>query len=172
MTTRRADQIIEPHLQDGEQTEGSVRGVIAGYSRWSAIGGGASIAVALFLPQALGLGLLAGIPILIGVITVGFLAVLWFVGRPLARRHEPPLATPYITIALTNRRVLLIERGTGREASVVIEETPRRNVTNISFTKGGWLTPHRLGYRAGKAERHFEFPRMEQVATFSDGLRN
>ncbi|MFQ5554223.1 MAG: hypothetical protein ACE5GC_02485, partial [Acidimicrobiia bacterium] len=146
-------------------------GVISGFSKWSSIGGGVSIAAALLVPQVLGLGLLAGIPVIIGVVTVGFLAVLWFVGRPMARRHDPALSTPYITLALTNRRVLLIERGTGREASVVIEETARRQVTNVAYSKGGWLTPHRLGYRVGKADRRFEFPRVEQVGRLAEGLR-
>ncbi len=111
-----------------------------------------------------------GIITVIAIITVGFFVMLTFVGKPMARRHDPPLASPYVTLALTNRRLLLIERGTGKEVSTLVEEWSRGQVSGVSFTKGGLIRPHRLAYEAPSAARVLEFPRMERVERFASIL--
>ncbi len=170
MAATAADRYIDPHLKKGERAEASVRGVIAGFTRWSSVGGGATIALALLVPQALGLNIVFGIITVIAIITLGFFVMLTFVGGPMARRHDPPLSSPYVTLALTNRRLLLIERGTGKEASSLVEECSRGSVSGVSFTKGGLVRPHRLVYETSSAERLLEFPRMERVEQFASLL--
>ena len=172
MTTRGTDKFIEPHLGAGEETDMSLRGVISGFSRWSAVGGAIAVSAALVVPQALGFGLLAGLVIVVVTITLAFLLILSVVGKPLAARHDPVLGTPYVTIALTSHRLLLIERGLGKELSKLVEETPRSQVSLVSYTKGGVLKPQRLTYRAGKRERSFEFPRMERASLFAETLED
>lgn len=172
MKTRGTDKFIEPHLREGEETEMSLRGVISGFSRWSAVGGAVAVSAALVVPQALGLGLLPGLGIVVIAITLAFLLILNAVGKPMAARHDPVLATPYVTIALTNRRLLLIERGLGRELSKLVEEAPRSHVSLLSYTKGGIIKPQRLSYRTGSNERSFEFPRMERASLFAETLED
>lgn len=168
----RADKLITPHLRDGETVDISLRGLIAGYTRWSTIGSIVAV-MAAFIFVTLGrLSFFPALFVLLLAVVFAFLGTLSLVGKPLARRHDPPLNSPYVSLAVTNRRVLLIEQGTGREISTLAEETLRSQISHVEYERGGLLTPQRLRYRAGGEERSFEFPRVERVAMFVEALKS
>jgi hypothetical protein len=163
----RVDRFVTPHLRKNEDYVASISGVIAGYSRWTSIAGAVAVGLALIVPPALGLNFFFGLAILFAVLIAGFMALTALVGKPMAQRHEPPLTSPNITLAITTRRLLLIERGTGKVLSTLVEEAPTASVSAVEFTKGTLFTPHRLAYRVPAGTRSFEFPRLERAAEFS-----
>jgi len=166
----RTEMLVEPHLRKGEHIEATVRGAISGFSRRSAVAGGVAVLAAVIVPDLLRLNFLGGVLFIAAVITLGFMALLSLVGKPMARRHRPALSTPFITLAVTDKRLLLVERGAGPDASRLVEEVPRLQVQEVAYAKGGWLHPHRLGYATPDGQRRFEFPRMERVAAFAEVL--
>ena len=167
----RTDRLIEPHLRDGETIQASLRGLIAGYTRWSTIGSMVAVILAFVLVSALSLHWAASLAVLIVAIVGAFAGTLAIVGKPLARRHEPPLSSPYVSLAVTNRRVLLIEQGTGKILSALAEESLRSQISHVEYERGGMLAPQRLRYRTQSGDRSFEFPRMERVEAFTEALR-
>lgn len=167
----RTDRLIEPHLSDGETIEATLRGLISGYTRWSTIGSIGAVLVAFIAVSALQLNLLVSLVILVGAIVAAFMATLYLVGRPLAARHDPTLGSPYVALALTNRRLMLVEQGTGKAVSSLVEDDLRSQISGVEYAKGGFLSPQRLAYRTKAGDRSFEFPRMERVGTFADALK-
>ncbi len=168
----RTDRLIEPHLSDGETIEATVRGLIAGYTRWSTIGSIVAVLVAFTAVSTLKLNLLASLAILVGAIVAAFMGTLYLVGRPLAARHDPPLGSPYVALAVTNRRLLLVEQGSGKSVSLLVEDGLRSQISDVEFARGGVLSPQRLTYRTKAGDRSFEFPRMERVGMFADVLKS
>ncbi len=105
-------------------------------------------------------------------IVAAFMGTLTLVGKPLAKKHDPPLTSPYVSLAVTNRRVMVIEQGTGRELSRLVEDALRSQITHVEYVRGGMLAPQRLRFRTPTGERSFEFPRMERVAGFAEVLKS
>ena len=113
------------------------------------------------------LGFWIGVVSIVAVVTVVFLLVYYFVGRRLAARNTPPTETPYVTVLLTDRRVLLLDRGLGAEDPELVEETSSDNVSTVRYGAAGPLVPQRLGFVIkGSERREFEFPRSQPVAKF------
>ena len=167
----RTDKLIAPHIREGETVEASLRGLIAGYTRWSTIGSVVAVLIAFTLVSVLRLNFIVALMVLLVAIVAAFMGTLSVVGKPLARRHDPSLNSPYVSLAVTNRRVLLIEQGTGKEISTLAEETLRSQISHVEYERGGMLSPQRLRYRTHGDERAFEFPRMERVALFVEALK-
>ena len=167
----RADKVIEPHLAQGEEVVASLRGLIRGYTRWTTVGSGTALVVTLTVISIFDLNLFASLALLLAAILASFMLTLNFVGRPLAARHDPALATPYVALALTDRRVLLVEQSTGRDTGALVEDVLRSQISHVDFAKGGWMRPQRLSYRARGEERELEFPRMEPVFRFVEALQ-
>ena len=167
----RTDKLIEPHLQPGEKLDAALRGLVAGYTRWSTIGSIIAVLVTYTLVMLFRLNLLASLVALLAAIVFAFVAMLYLVGRPMASRNEPALNSPYVALALTNKRMMLIEQGTGKEISFLVEESLRSQITHLDYARGSVLVPQRLSYRTSAGERRFEFPRMERVAQFAEALK-
>ena len=156
-------------LWPNERVVVELDGVVAGYTRWSGLGGIGGILAALTVPRVFNLGFWVGIISIIVVVTAVFLLVYYLVGRRLAARSQPPSESPYVTVVLTDRRVLLFDRGLGGEAPVLIEESPVNNVSTVRYRPAGPLVPQRLGFVIGAADRReFEFPRSQPVSQFVD----
>ena len=144
-------------------------GVVSGYTRWSGLGGIGGILAALTVPRVFNLSFWVGIISIVVVVTAVFLLVYYLVGRRLAARSRPPSETPYVTLVLTNRRVLLFDRGLGGEDPVLLEECSRNDVSTVRYGPAGPLVPQRLGFVIGATERReLEFPRSQPVSQFVD----
>ncbi len=163
----RDESAASSHLEPGERSVIELEGVVSGYTRWSGLGGLVGILLALAVPRALNLGFVLGVLSIVAVVTAVFMLVYYFVGRRLAARSTPSFETPYVTVMLTDRRVLLLDRGLGAEDPMLVEQTSRADVGAVRYSKAGPLVPHRLGYvRDGAERREFEFPRSQPVAKF------
>ncbi len=163
----RDDSGANPHLGPNERTVLELEGVVPGYTRWSGLGSLAGILLALAVPRALNLDFVLGVLSIIAVVTAVFLLVYYFVGRRLAARSTPPSETPYVTVMLTDRRILLLDRGLGAEEPKLIEQASSDNVGAVRHTRAGPLVPQRLGYVLnGTERREFEFPRSQPVGKF------
>jgi len=158
-----ATRLLEP----GEELIVELDGVVPGFSRWSGIGGIAGVLLALSVPRLLDLSFLVGAVAIVLVLGATFLILYAVVGKPMAARHDPPLSSPYIALALTNRRVLLLDRALGGDASTLVEQSALRDISTIRHRPANMIAPHRLGYVVdGKKRRSFEFPRSERVGDF------
>ena len=145
----------------------SLNGVVTGFTRWSGLGGVAGIVAALTVPRVLGLSFVLGAIAIVVVLAVAFLLIYFGAGRPLARRNEPPLSGPYLTLVLTDRRVLLLDRDLGSDEPTLVEDIEVRKVSTVRYGKAGALVPQRLGYVIdGNGRREYEFPRAEPVRKF------
>ena len=163
------DSGVGPHLWSNERPLVELEGVVSGYSRWSGLGGVIGVVAALTVPRVLNLGFWLGALSIILVITGVFMLVYYFAGRRLAALSTPPTETPYILVVLTDRRVLVFDRGLGSEDLKLVEEVPVRNISAVRYSKAGLLVPHRLGYTVGGNERReFEFSRSQPVTEFVD----
>ena len=163
----RDQDAASAYLRPNERTIIELEGVVSGYTRWSSGGGLLGIVAALAVPRVLNLGFWVGVVSIVAVITAVFLLVYYFVGRRLAAAATPPSETPYVTVVLTDRRVLLLDRGLGAEQPKLLEEAPRSNVSTVRYGKAGPLVPQRLGYVFNANERReFEFPRSQPVTRF------
>ena len=167
---RRVSRLIEPHLQTGESVEVSLRGLITGYTRRSTIGSTLAVVVLFVIVSALRLATLAALAALLAAIVGVFFLMLRFVGRPMARRNDPVLESPYIVLVLTNRRVLLIEQAAGGEISRLVEDSALGQISELDYVRGSILSPQRLTYRTSLGKRSFEFPRVERVQQFVTAL--
>lgn len=144
-------------------------GVVAGYTRWSGLGGIVGVIVALTVPRILNMGFALGALAIVAVLIAVFALVYVGVGRPLARRNDPPLQGPYLTLHLTNRRVLLLDRPLGDETPTLVESTDSNEISTVRYGGAGLLVPQRLGFVIrGTARREFEFPRSQSVQEFVD----
>ncbi|MCP3999090.1 MAG: hypothetical protein GY722_29105 [bacterium] len=154
-------------LWPNEQTIAELDGVVPGYTKWSGLGGIVGVVLALTVPRVFNLGLLLGAVSIVAVITVMFSLVYYVIGRRLAAQSKPPSDTPYVTVLLTDKRVLLLDRGLGGEDPKLIEEAQLRRVSTIRYEAAGMLVPQRLGYVIrGTEHREFEFPRSQPVKEF------
>ncbi len=168
---RRGDRPGPAHglLEPGESSMVVLEGVVAGFTRWSGLGGIVGIIVALSVPRFLNLSFIPGALAIIAVVTGVFVLVYFGAGRPLARRNDPPLQSPYLTLQLTNRRVLLLDRPLGSDLPTLVESTPSNDISTVRYGAAGALVPQRLGYVIrGTERREFEFPRAEAVQKFVD----
>ena len=155
------------HLRPNEPIVVELEGVVPGYTRWSALGGIVGVVVALTMPRMFNLGFWLGALSIIVVITGFFLLVYYLVGRRLASQSQPPTDSPYILLVLTDRRVLVLDRGLGSEEPTLVEEVSTRNVSTIRYEKAGTLSPQQLGYTIGSSDRReFEFSRSQPVGEF------
>jgi hypothetical protein len=163
----RSDDPIAGYLRPNERSIIELEGVVPGYTRWSGLGGIIGIVSALTVPRVLNLGFVLGALAIVAVITVFFMAVYYGIGRQLAKRCKPPTETPYLTVVLTDRRVLLFDRGLGGEDLKLIEETSTTNVSTVRYGAARPLVPQRLGYVVhGSDRREFEFARAQRVPDF------
>jgi hypothetical protein len=154
-------------LWPNEQAIVELDGVVPGYTRWSGLGGIVGIVSALTVPRVLNLGFVLGALSIVVVISVVFLLVYYIIGRRLASRSKPPSETPYVTVLLTDKRLLLLDRGLGGEDPEVIEESQLRMVSTIRHEAAGAFVPQLLGYVVnGTERREFEFPRSQPVKEF------
>jgi len=165
----RESSSVHGQLWPNERMVVELEGVVPGYTRWSGLGGIVGVIAALTVPRVFNLGFWIGALSIILVIAGVFMLVYYFVGRRLAERSRPPTETPYILLVLTDRRVLIFDRGLGSDDLKVVEEVPLRNVSTIRYTKAALLVPHQLGYAvAGRERREFEFSRHQPVGKFVD----
>ncbi len=154
-------------LWPNEQTIVELDGVVPGYTRWSGLGGIVGIVTALTIPRVLNLGFVVGVISIVAVITIVFLLIYYVIGSRLAAGSRPPTESPYVTLLLTDRRVLLFDRGLGAEDPKLVEEALLTNVSTIRYGSAGPLVPQRLGYViSGSERREFEFPRAQPVKKF------
>ncbi len=154
-------------LEPGERVVVELNGVVAGFTRWSGLGGIIGIVTALTVPRLLELSFLLGAVSIVVVLGLFFVAIYFGVGRPLGKRNEPPLTGPYLTLALTDRRVLLLDRALGAEEAKLAESIELRSVSTVRHGRAGALVPQRLGYVVdGVGRREYEFPRSEPVSRF------
>ncbi len=165
----REEAVGARHLRPNERTVVVLDGVVRGYTRWSGLGGILGIVAALTVPRVLQLGFVVGMISIVVVITIVFLLVYYVVGRRLAAKSTPPSETPYVTVLLTDRRVLLLDRGLGAEDPKLIEEASSNSISTVRYGSAGPLVPQRLGFVIkGSERREFEFPRSQPVKEFVD----
>jgi hypothetical protein len=156
-------------LEPGEELLIELNGVVPGYTRWSGVGGVIAVIVALTVPRLLDLPFLAGVVVIVVVLAAAFLLLYVIVGKPLAARSAAPLVSPYLAVALTNRRLLLLDRALGGDTGQLVEECSRHDIGALRHRPASLLLPHRLTYViAGARRREFEFPRSEPVGEFVD----
>lgn len=168
--SRKTDE-WDHFLGAGEAVAVSLNGVVKGFTRWSGLGGILGIVVALTVPRVLNLGFVLGAVTIVVVLGLVFVLIYYGAGRPLARRGEPPLRGPYLTVVLTSRRVLLLDRDLGSDEPTLVEEVQLRQVSTVRYGKAGALVPQRLAYMVdGGGRREFEFPRNEPVRKFVDSF--
>ena len=163
------ERLILSHLQKNERTIIELEGVVSGYTRWSGLGGIVGIVSALTVPRVLNLGFVLGALSIVAVVTIVFFLVYYVIGRRLAARSKPPAETPYLTLLLTDRRVLLFDRGLGGEDLTLIEDTLLDNIGTVRYGAARPLVPQRLGFVVnGSDRREFEFSRSQPVQEFVD----
>lgn len=156
-------------LQDGETVVVALDGVVNGYTRWSGLGGIVGIVTALTVPRVLSLSFLPGAVAIVGVLLMAFGIVYAGAGRPLAKRHDPPLQSPYLRLVLTDQRVLLLDRPLGSDEPELVEEARTVAISAVRYGAAGALVPQRLGFVIGaKNRREFEFARSANVRKFVD----
>lgn len=154
-------------LRSGESVVVELEGVVCGYSRWSALGTIVGVLVALSIPRMLRMSFIVGVIVIVVVVTVAFLTLYYVVGRRLAATATPAMGSPYLLLALTSQRVLLLDRGLGAEEPQLIETAAIADVGTLRYDRAGWLRPQRLGYVIdGTDKREFEFPRGQPVSRF------
>lgn len=154
-------------LRPGEEVVVELDGVVTGYTRWSGLGSILGILLALSIPRMLELNFVAGAVIIVAVITAVFLVLYFVVGRRLASRAVPPMESPYLVVALTRQRVLVLDRGLGSDEPKLIEAASINDVGTVRYGRAGLLVPQRLGYVVGGTDRReFEFPRNQPVGRF------
>ncbi len=168
----RNSSAVSAHLWSNERAIVELDGVVPGYTRWSGLGGAIGVVGALTVPRVLNLGFWIGALSIILVITGVFMLVYYFAGRRLAALSRPPTETPYILVVLTDRRVLIFDRGLGSEDLKLVEDVPVRNISAIRYSKAGLLVPQQLGYSVeGDGQRQYEFSRSQPVARFLDSFQ-
>jgi hypothetical protein len=166
MSSKRERRGVEDHLRPNEDRVVELDGVVPGYTQWSTIGGIVGIVVALTLPRVLRIGFLLGVVVIVAVLLLTFGAVYYGAGRPLGQRATPPLSGPYMTLILTDSRLLLFDRSLNANEPILVEDVPRREVGAVRYDGAGLLQPQRLGYAVAADHREFEFPRSEPVKKF------
>lgn len=167
MSRRRERHGLENHLRPGEQPIVELDGVVPGYTQWSGIGGIIGILVALAMPRVFDMSFVVGLLAIVAVLVVAFGGVYLGAGRPLGRRAKPPLSGPYVSLILTESRLLLFDRALTAEQPILVEATDLAQVGAVRYEGAGALTPQRLGYAIGGSDhREFEFPRSEPVNRF------
>ncbi len=159
------DELLEP----GEKTVVVLEGVVSGFTRWSGLGGIVGILVALSVPRLFNLGFILGAIAIVAVVTAVFALVYFVAGRPLARRNDPPLQSPYLTLHLTDRRVLLFDRQLSADAPTLVEATDVNDISTVRYGAASALVPQRLSFVIrGTQHREYEFPRSQSVGEFVD----
>lgn len=172
MTSRRGtDRLIEPHLEPGETPEVVLRGVIPGFTLWSIGAFAVVLGAGLVIPAAFDLNLGLSLIVLVIIVFGGLGGFLALVGKPLARRYDPPLGGPYVTLLLSDRRLVLLASGEGKELTMVAESVPRGEVRVVSWKEGNFLgVPHRLELETPNGSRKFEFPSREKLGDLVEAL--
>ncbi|MDJ0924629.1 MAG: hypothetical protein QNJ77_08710 [Acidimicrobiia bacterium] len=171
MRRRRETSGIEDAIRPDETIVVELDGVVRGYTRWSGIGGVAGIVTALTVPRVFDLVFVAGLAAIVAVLIIAFLAVYYGAGRPLAARNEPPLSGPYLSLILTDSRVLLFDRALTLESPALVESTDIDDVGTIRYGSAGPLVPQRLGFVIrGVEHREYEFARAEPVKRFVEAF--
>ncbi len=164
MSNKRERRGLEDHLRPNETMVVELDGVVPGYTRWSGIGGVVGILVALTVPRVLDMPFVFGLIVIVGILLLTFAAVYFGAGRPLGRRAAPPMSGPYVSLILTDSRLLLFDRALSAEQPVLVETTDLHQVGAVRYSGSGPLRPQRLSYAIGGAEsRSFEFARSEPV---------
>jgi uncharacterized membrane protein len=139
-------------------------GVVPGYTRWSTIGGVIGILVALTVPRVFQMSFVAGLIVIVAILLLTFGAIYYGAGRPLGQRATPPMSGPYVSVILTDMRLLLFDRALSAEQPVLVEATDVKQVGAVRYAGAGPLKPQRLSYAIGGTEhRSFEFARSEPV---------
>jgi hypothetical protein len=171
MSRRSQGGELDHVLGPGEALVVSLNGVVKGFTRLSGLGGILGIVAALTVPRVLDLPFVLGALTIVIVLGMVFLGIYYGAGRPLARRNEPPLSGPYLSLVLTNRRVLLMDRDLGSDNPELAESVELRQVSTVRYRKAGALVPQRLGFVIdGAGRREYEFPRSEPVRRFVEAF--
>ena len=162
--SRREHRDVEVHVRPDESVVVELDGVVPGFTRWSTIGGIIGIFVALLVPRMIAMPFLAGILVIVAVLLATFGAIYYLVGRPMAARCTPPMSGPYLSLVLTDQRLLVLDRALSSDQPELKESTPLEQIGSVEYEGAGPLSPQRLQYVVdGTEHRAFEFSRSESV---------
>lgn len=162
--SRREHRDVEVHIRPDETVVVELDGVVPGFTRWSTIGGIIGIVVALTAPRVINLPFLAGMLVIVVVLLATFAIIYYAVGRPLAGKCTPPMSSPYLSLVLTDKRLLVLDRDLSADQPELKESTSIDQVGGVRYEGAGPLSPQRLRYVVSGAEhRIFEFSRSEPV---------
>jgi hypothetical protein len=171
--SRREHRDAEVHIRPDESVVVELDGVVPGFTRWSTVGGIIGIAVALIVPRVLSLPFLAGIVVIVVVLLATFGAIYYFVGRPMAEKCAPPMNGPYLSLVLTDKRLLVIDRALNSDQPELKESYPVEHIGMVQHERAGPISPQRLRYVVeGTDHRTFEFSRSEPVRKLVEALSN
>ncbi len=166
MSSKRERRGLADHLLPDEETIVELDGVVPGYTQWSSLGGLIGIVAALTVPRVFNMTFGVGLLAIVAVLVVAFGGIYLGAGRPLGRRSQPPLSGPYVSLVLTDSRLLLFDRALTAQQPLLVEVTDVAQLGAVRYERAGPLTPQRLGYAIGTERREFEFPRSEPVKGF------
>lgn len=162
--SRREPRDVEGHIHPDETVVVELDGVVPGFTRWSTISGIIGISVALIVPRVLNLPFLAGIVAIVVVLLVTFGIIYSTVGRKFAARCIPPMSGPYLSLVLTDRRLLVLDRALSSDQPELKESAAVDEVGAVKYERAGPVSPQRLQYVvSGTEHRTFEFARSEPV---------
>lgn len=162
--SRREPRDVEGHIHPDETVVVGLDGVVPGFTRWSTISGIVGISVALIVPRALNLSFLAGIVVIVVVLLVTFGIIYSTVGRQFAARCKPPMSGPYLSLVLTDKRLLVLDRALSSDQPELKEAAAVDEIRIVNYERAGPVSPQRLQYVLNGVEhRAFEFARSEPV---------
>lgn len=169
--SRREHRDIEVHVRPDENVVVELDGVVPGFTTWSTTGGIIGIFVALIVPRVLSMPFLAGILVIVAVLLGTFGAIYYLVGRPLAARCVPPMSGPYLSVVLTDKRLLVLDRALSSDQPELKEAASIDEIGTVKYERAGPISPQRLRYVVrGTDHRTFEFPRSEPVRKLIESL--
>lgn len=169
--SRREHRDVETHIRPDESVVVELDGVVPGFTRWSTIGGIIGIVIALTVPRVVNLPFLAGILVIVVVLLGTFGVIYYLVGRPMAAKCVPPMSGPYLSLVLTDKRLLVLDRALSSDQPELKESASVADIGSIRYEKSGPLSPQRLHYVVkGTDRRQFEFARSESVKKLVEAL--
>ena len=167
--SRREPRDGEVHVRPDESVLVELDGVVPGFTVRSNLGGVGGIAVALLVPRVIPMPFFVGIVVIVAVLLATFGAIYYLVGRPLAAKCAPPMSGPYLSLVVTDKRLLVLDRALSSDQPVLKESSPLEQIDSVKYEGAGPLAPQRLHYVVGCTEhRTFEFSRSEPVRKLAE----